>query len=175
MVAGKQRLDMEALQKEIREEAARRRAGLPSMDAFRRFPETFRDGAVDWEQLQAHLDVAARHANIGATVPPVTRFGALLRPLVRLVARLIMSSAHFLTLPQREFNFSILRALQTLGTRLRNLECQLSERRTTVGQEMKAEGMWTIQDGLQALSERLHHLEKELQWRGLRCEMKKEE
>ena len=124
-------LDLTALMARIREAAWQRRAGrgrtptvpgtsdAPSRVAAGPSLATAGDG---WPAVVGRLANVDRLARIGVTVPEMATFPRPLRPLARLLGRVVLYLVRFLTHQQSECNQAVLAALQQLsGTALRKL------------------------------------------------------
>ncbi|MCC6417502.1 MAG: hypothetical protein IT429_04570 [Gemmataceae bacterium] len=106
-------LDLEKLQAQIRAAAARRREAAPVLV----FP------AIDWELLAASLARVERHADIAAGgAPDLPRFRGPLRRVGRLIGRVVLFLARFLTSRQREYNHAALSTLRNLQRAVIRLE-----------------------------------------------------
>jgi len=69
------------------------------------------------------LECAAAHAVVGVSLPAFAEFPRSLRPLLRLVARVVLYLARFITAPQTRFNVAVVDALRALAdTELRTFE-----------------------------------------------------
>jgi hypothetical protein len=110
--------DLARLKAEIRESLARRRpadrAAAPA-------------GGFDADLRAASLRRVERHADIGAGVPELPRFRGPLRFVARLLARVVLYLARFLTSRQRECNYAVLNALRNHDRGLSRLEQELAQ------------------------------------------------
>jgi hypothetical protein len=107
------RIDVEALKREIRAAARRRAARAP------RIP------GIDADLLEASLRQVEGYADLAACVPTWRQLRSPLR-LVRLAARCLARGvvivSRFLTSRQREYNHAVLNSLQNVSRGLRGLE-----------------------------------------------------
>jgi DNA repair exonuclease SbcCD ATPase subunit len=117
-------INVEELMGKMREEVAQRRAGN-SPSTLQLSPAEISAAAIDWSQVNASLDMAEHHAQVGSFVPSWVRFGRLRRWLARLAARFILYLSEFVTHQQRQFNSAVLQSLYALSDGLRNLESRL--------------------------------------------------
>jgi hypothetical protein len=106
------RLDLATVKAEIRASLARRRsAGALALP-----------GAFEADLRAASLSRVERLADIGAGVPELPRFRGPLRLAARLLARVVLYLARFLTSRQRECNYAVLNVLRSLHRGLARLE-----------------------------------------------------
>lgn len=104
-------IDVAALMASLREEVRQRHAGA--------CPRHGMDDADSWTPIHASLDMAEQRAMVGSTVPNLTRFHRLLRLPARLVARAMLYLLQLITVHQREYNQSMVKAARGLARRLR--------------------------------------------------------
>jgi hypothetical protein len=103
--------DLARLQAEIRESLARRRPA-----------DRAAAGGFDADLRAASLRRVERHADIGAGVPELPRLRGPLRFVARLLARVVLYLARFLTSRQREYNYAVLSVLRNIDRGLSRLE-----------------------------------------------------
>jgi hypothetical protein len=131
-------LDLPALKARIRAAAALRRDGhglpptapapiaAPSMAAATPF---LASAGAGWSAVFGRLADVDRLAHLGATIPEMTAVPRPLWPLARLLGRVVLYLARFLTRQQTEYNQAVLAALQQLSgaaaRRLNEMERQL--------------------------------------------------
>ena len=106
-------LELARLKAEIREALAQRGAAAEV---------AWHPGGFDAEVRAASLRRVERHADIGAGVPELPRFRGPLRLVARLLARVVLYLARFLTSRQRECNYAVLNSLRNLHRGLARVE-----------------------------------------------------
>ncbi|MFB3904459.1 MAG: hypothetical protein ACE15E_13490 [Acidobacteriota bacterium] len=125
-------LDLEPLKAAIRQEVASLRSSgrqlFPDGTLNADSPAGARQGAFDAGSVRPMIDLAASFTDIGANLPPVHRFKGLVRRLVRLIARLVLTLSRFITDRQRAFNQLTVRNLKTLADGLENSTSGLAAR-----------------------------------------------
>jgi hypothetical protein len=104
-------IDVAALMATLREEVRRKQGVCRSRGED--------GGAESWNPIHASLDMAEQRAMIGSGVPNMNRFHWLLRLPARLVARVLLYLLQIVTLHQREYNQSMVKAVRGLVRRLR--------------------------------------------------------
>ncbi|MCI0463776.1 MAG: FkbM family methyltransferase [Gemmataceae bacterium] len=90
--------------------------------------ETLRRSRVEWLAVTTALRQAEGHAGIGEQVPALPRYRGPLRPLARAVARLVLRLAGIVTIPQRQYNRSLVDSLQRLVDGLEPAEREAGRR-----------------------------------------------
>lgn len=108
-------IDVAALMVSLREEVRLKHGG-----SCRR-QEADADGE-SWTPIHASLDMAEQRAMIGSTVPNLSRFHPLLRLPARLVARVMLYLLQLITVHQREYNQSMVKAVRGLVRRMRKAQ-----------------------------------------------------
>jgi O-antigen chain-terminating methyltransferase len=93
---------------------------------------------VDWKRINAHLDHAEIHAQVGTVVPALARLGGMKRRLARLAARAILALAQVVTRVQRQFNIATLSALRDLRSASRQLNEQMAQEYTSLQSQVLA-------------------------------------
>jgi len=78
--------------------------------------------SFDWIQIDANLEVAEHHADVGTKILPLLRFHRGIRWLARGASRMILYLAKIVTIPQMHFNRSILLALRIMRNGIREME-----------------------------------------------------
>jgi hypothetical protein len=108
-------IDVAALMASLREEVRRKHGG-----AGRQVGEE--PEGEGWTPIHASLDMAEQRAMIGSTVPNLSRFHRLLRLPARLVARVMLYLLQLITVHQREYNQSMVKAVRGLVRRFRKAQ-----------------------------------------------------
>ncbi len=90
--------------------------------------------SVDWAVTTLNLNAAEQFADAGNMVPPLRRFGPVLRPAARLAARGLLWLGRVVTTPQRQFNGALVRSFRTLIEGLQKCDRRLEMRDGQVGQ-----------------------------------------
>ena len=93
-----------------------------------------RPSQVDWPRVEADLTRAKEHAYAGYAVPQMRRFGRLIRPLARGLARTVLWTTQIISFPQRIFNDCMLRVLETLTEETRRQTKGLTQQNSAIEQ-----------------------------------------
>ena len=115
-------LDLDELKRRIRELAAIRRGGpVPEAPADQ-------SGSAAWSGVFAGLTWAEEHADLVHANPAMLSFPRAVRPLARLVGRVVLVLSRFLTRQQTDCNNATLTALHLLGATVRRRLDELDSR-----------------------------------------------
>ncbi len=103
-------INVDEIMEKIREEVASRRNDITASQ-----PNGLGAGdtgfAFNWSQVRGSLREAEQNAEVGSTILPMLRFPRVIRWLARLAGRIVIYLTEVITVPQRRFNQSIVRAL----------------------------------------------------------------
>jgi len=145
-------IDVDQLVAKIRQEVARRRAesrgpaiAAAQLDAG--------DGVAGARALQAGIGAAEQQARIATLVPDWPDWNGLKRRFGRLVARVVMRLAVFITAQQREFNLAVLALFRDVASGLSQLEAAQRQTQT---------GLVLLEDGFDRVERRLSERERPL-------------
>ena len=75
--------------------------------------------------VNQYLGQAEKNAGVGIEMPPMTHFNPAIRWLAILAARAVLYLTQLITIPQRQFNQSIVDALHEIAERLGDLNQRL--------------------------------------------------
>jgi SAM-dependent methyltransferase len=81
-------------------------------------PRTF----INWNELNATLNLAEHHAPVGTTLPEMARFRGFKRRIARFIGRIVLTLTRVITGQQRVFNHTLLNASRDMVESLRQLE-----------------------------------------------------
>jgi len=84
--------------------------------------------SFDWAQIDANLEIAEHHADVGTKILPLLRFHRAIRWFAKGVSRIVLYVSRIVTIPQMHFNRAILMALRILRNGTREMEIKLYSR-----------------------------------------------
>ncbi len=117
-----QEISIEALMTEIQQKVVDQRSpGIIGQETGLNSGEKITP-SFDWPQIDANLEVAEHHADVGTQLLPLLRFPRSIRWLARGTSRVILYLAKIVTIPQMHFNRSILLALRIVRNGIREME-----------------------------------------------------
>lgn len=132
--------DLDKLKASIMEEAAAISRGEGSTQA----PRKVHPGENLWNSISYLLDSAEEHGRELSRVPAMMYRNRLVRPVARLIARMVLYVSKFLRIRQEEFNLDVVQALRSINSdgcaineKLTELSNQLAEVSATL-EEVKA-------------------------------------
>jgi hypothetical protein len=127
-------VDVDELKRRIRELAAIRRGGpMPE-------PPEQQPAGADWSAVLAGLAWAENHADLVHAEPAMRSFPGLLRPLARLLGRIVGVLSRFLTRQQTDCNNATLTALHLLGVTVRHRLDELDRRVAALEHQLEESG-----------------------------------
>src|SRR5205814_1272844 len=77
---------------------------------------------INWNELNATLNLAEQHAPVGTTLPEMARFRGVRRKIARFVARIVLALSRVVTGPQRIFNATMVNGVRDVIESMRQLE-----------------------------------------------------
>jgi hypothetical protein len=104
-----------------------------------------------WKGVEQQLNEAKPLAALGAEVPPMGRFGGVVRKVARLAAKTILYVLQIITVPQRQFNQALWRALRNTST--------MAQQQEAVVQTL-LERLDAVQEVCREQSEKIEFLER---------------
>lgn len=134
-------IDIEDVQKKIDEELQVKQREMGESGQGDRPEEIPINDPYSWSQLSDTLKMAELHVNAGAEVTSMLHYRGIVRKIARFVGKVTVYLGRVITIPQRNFNGSILHSLRIIldGIRDMNRQTALMERKMRVLEEKSAQ------------------------------------
>ena len=119
-------IDVAEVMAGIKHEVANRGKGNLNMGSWNIYHSVGTNKSFDWQQIAERLSIAEQNADAGSRVLPMLRFHKSIRWIIRLIGRIVIYLAQVVTIPQRNFNYSIFQSLRSALEGVRSMNSGLA-------------------------------------------------